>query len=1058
MSSRTSSCPESRRGHSNDHHTNQGANVTSPSRATAPSLQTGPRGTLRFPLQRKGRGARSARRGPAALVAAVALLASLAFGASSASAAPTLTVDPTPTAAYTTAHVSGTVNPDPADNETFYAFQYSIEPEAEGWTPGPNFFLQTLPANSGPTAVSEELVGLKPGTEYKLRLWTFIEFEGGFGEITSEAPYVTFKTEPVAEPTVTLDPVTTHTGTTAHLSGTVDPNAPSGILSPAAKAAFKTEWHFECTPECPHLEGGTVQAEEGLQPVSFDARGLQPNTAYEVRLLASSAGGSPTAGPETFSTDLITAGVNTGPVGSDGHGGALLEGAVNPHNSEVTACHFEYGLTAAYGKEVACVGAPGAANNAVAVTAHLAGLSAGSTYHYRLTASNGAGSASSADAMFVAPAPSGPSGETCPNEAIREEQHSTSLPECRAVEQVSPTFTLGEGANVDKGFEGISDHLDDAFGFTAANLPAGGSGEALGQYLATRSATGWQTTGLDPAGPTYDAKVGGNAAGSVADAMSADLRSSLWRMRRSEDPPGTADYYLRDNSTGVFTRVGTGVTPEVDGGGRPFAVGASADLSHVIFQHGNGGVGTAADAELWEYVGVGNEGLPRPVSVDNNGQIPGELEACLNRLSRDGRVSVFTMGCHGIGVPELWARVGGTASVKVSASECTRTASDPGGACNAPAPANYQGVAGDGSRVFFTTAQQLVNGDTNDSEDLYACDIPSGAPSPTGIANPCDALTDITGGVPDAKFQTVVTVSEDGSRVYFTAQGLLAANVDYAGETAQIGDENLYLWQKDAAHPAGQVSFIADGGGTGWVTHDDRYLLLQSSAALLATDTDGVPDLYRYDSDTDQMIRISASASGVGGNSAGGETFFGFGTTGRYEPPMSTDGETIVFNTSEELSPADTNAGPDVYEWHAGKLSLITTQGGSLLSGISPSGSNIYYSAGGIFYDARVDGGFSEAHAAPCSGEGCQPALSSAPAASGAPASTVLSGPGNLPPIAPPATVKPTPKPLSRAQKLAKALKACKKLRPRRRHLACEAQARRRYRAKHKAKPSKGVR
>ena len=83
----------------------------------------------------------------------------------------------------------------------------------------------------------------------------------------------------------------------------------------------------------------------------------------------------------------------------------------------------------------------------------------------------------------------------------------------------------------------------------------------------------------------------------------------------------------------------------------------------------------------------------------------------------------------------------GTATVAVSGSECTRTAGDPGGACNSISAAGYAGAAKDGSRVFFTTRQQLVNGDTDNSNDLYACDIPPGSPPPVGAANPCASLT-----------------------------------------------------------------------------------------------------------------------------------------------------------------------------------------------------------------------------------------------------------------------------------------------------------------------------
>jgi hypothetical protein len=65
-----------------------------------------------------------------------------------------------------------------------------------------------------------------------------------------------------------------------------------------------------------------------------------------------------------------------------------------------------------------------------------------------------------------------------------------------------------------------------------------------------------------------------------------------------------------------------------------------------------------------------------------------------------------------------------------------------------------------------------------------------------------------------------------------------------------------------------------------------------------------------------------------------------------------------------------------------------------------------------------------------------------------------FNGVGNFPPPAPgKAAAKQKVKPPTRSQKLAKALKACKKS-PKRKRAACEAQARKRYGSAHKAKKS----
>ena len=61
----------------------------------------------------------------------------------------------------------------------------------------------------------------------------------------------------------------------------------------------------------------------------------------------------------------------------------------------------------------------------------------------------------------------------------------------------------------------------------------------------------------------------------------------------------------------------------------------------------------------------------------------------------------------------------------------------------------------------------------------------------------------------------------------------------------------------------------------------------------------------------------------------------------------------------------------------------------------------------------------------------------------GAPASATFSGAGNVAPIVSKPAAK--PKPETRAQKLKKALKACKKLKQKTKRLACERQANKNY-------------
>jgi len=78
-----------------------------------------------------------------------------------------------------------------------------------------------------------------------------------------------------------------------------------------------------------------------------------------------------------------------------------LAAMVNPNGSNVSACVFEYGPTASYSESVACSPSPGSGVSPVAVSAALSGLSPNTTYHYRVSATNGLGTIHTADATFT---------------------------------------------------------------------------------------------------------------------------------------------------------------------------------------------------------------------------------------------------------------------------------------------------------------------------------------------------------------------------------------------------------------------------------------------------------------------------------------------------------------------------------------------------------------------------------------------------------------------------------------------------------------------------------
>jgi hypothetical protein len=91
--------------------------------------------------------------------------------------------------------------------------------------------------------------------------------------------------------------------------------------------------------------------------------------------------------------------VVTGPVTAIGPTTATVSGSVNP-NGSATTYHFEYGTSTTYGSGTTPASA-GSGTTAVAVSGSFTGLKPGTTYHYRLDATNGVATTHGADGILT---------------------------------------------------------------------------------------------------------------------------------------------------------------------------------------------------------------------------------------------------------------------------------------------------------------------------------------------------------------------------------------------------------------------------------------------------------------------------------------------------------------------------------------------------------------------------------------------------------------------------------------------------------------------------------
>lgn len=378
----------------------------------------------------------SGRRAPVALGAALVLAITVVLGAGAALAdtPPAVTISAPTEVATSTARVSGTVNPEGGPSSTYWHFEYSTEPtNPGGWSyaySASGGFYGSEAEETDPIAVTGRLESLQPDTTYSVRL--VAQNGEGMNQSETQAPYPTFTTGGVTPPTVSIDAPTAVAGTTARLSGTINPGSDDPL--------FTVRWHFQCTPDCPGLEG-EVPADGADHVVSADATGLRQNTDYEVSLVAENYGGlSASAGPQAFHTEATApelVRVRSEPLNTE----ADLEAVINPGGLAATY-YFEYGPTASYGTSTP-EGTIPAGGVPVKVTANLAGLSPSSAYHFRVVATNSIGTVVGGDLGFTTQSRAGSEQEGCANTAIRVEQNATQLPDCRAYEQVSPTRKEG---------------------------------------------------------------------------------------------------------------------------------------------------------------------------------------------------------------------------------------------------------------------------------------------------------------------------------------------------------------------------------------------------------------------------------------------------------------------------------------------------------------------------------------------------------------------------------------------------------------------------------------
>jgi len=410
--------------------------------------------------------------------------------------------------------------------------------------------------------------------------------------------------------------------------------------------------------------------------------------------------------------------------------------------------------------------------------------------------------------------------------------------------------------------------------------------------------------------------------------------------------------------------------------------------------------------------------------------------------------------------PQLYMRAGGQ-TVTLSAPE-PEVREEVAGKLVSPRayPVAYVGASEDGSRVFFVTEAWLTSNHPKGHDmELYEYDTGTRAlmriSAGEAAVNP--------GAAGGAEVQAVTAVATEGRAVYFTAFAALAGA---AKRPDPKGEEvNLYRYDTES----GAITYVATVN-TGddesraecfantelrvhapcpdeswYTTPDGRYLLFSSTRELTGYSTvssghPGCPltrngtyhnghcqELYRYDAAAGSLSCISCNPSGAqpGSNAS----FTRSAPAGLASGPvhaLSDDGAYAFFDSADSLVPTAQNHTLDVYEWHEGRISLLSSPSDaypSFFLGYSPyetphgrkiEGGNVFIGthanllpsqdteSEGNIYDARICRPEEEApciqpppgETAQCLGTACQ--NPPPPPTDATPASLTFTGPGDL--------------------------------------------------------------
>jgi hypothetical protein len=873
------------------------------------------------------------------------------------------------------------------------------------------------------------------------------------------------------------------------VNGLVDP---AGLKLEDCHFEYVTEAEFEASGEASFAFGskvpcvpaaGSLDPKGGFQAVSATVTGLVSGVTYRYRLVASTEGllgGSSASSPLAFTAQHAPR-VDSMFVTNISSMFADLHAAINPLGAD-TVYRFEYVDAAGYEPAAADPYAAGASAPVTAVdigsgglsgavdasvVQQVGGLTAGTTYHFRVLAESEIEGNREVtlgrDQTFATlpPVVSGLPDErryellTPPDKGSAEDMFSSPETERHFFDNKDVGYPSGSG-------EEFLLETKAAFGPFAAS---GGNA-----YVFKRETNGWRASSL--ASPSLGVQSTGAEVFGPADFSQIGISNLVGSQASLE---GTSHLSLIGSPGGPYTTIQAEAT-----GGKAVGtamVGASHDLSRIVLETTDHALcpGDEAQDPATHALCEWSAGEFKLVSVKSSGRLFG-CGALLgqsrisgprrNAVSADGSRIFFT-------APDPYVAAGGTISTKecwngaesnvpqlyMRSKDTTIPVSLPEAGWSPVGrvtPSIYAGASEDGSRVFFVSETELTKDDAgNNINNMHDPELYEYSSETGKLMRVSAGESGKTAG----KVYTVPAINADGSVVYFTAFGQLAAGAPSVSEhevnlyrydvqtntTVYVGtvDNRDYpssadvWWRKAGGILPNEIALASNASW--YTTPDGRYLLFISTSDLTGYSTaqESVGDcpvldnegekapfghcteVYRYDSVGRNIVCVSCDASGARPVS---NAFFGHGAGGNAPAAgpvraMTDDGSYVFFDTADPLVPQDSNGTLDVYEWHGGRVSLISSgqdpaasfllgTSAAIVNGEDMQAANVFFGTharlvpqdtdtAGDLYDARVKGGFGVVgRTGPCEGNACQNP-SPAPIET-SPGSFTFSGPGDV--------------------------------------------------------------